>query len=170
MINMFFIFIKQKYGNCVLNLLKILENEFSYQEVDPLKKDALYQGPDKFSPIPLSVSSPKINPVDKRLVKANAFETMQHQANQQIMMLKKQADLLMEQARQIEDRLIISQRIYEADLNFEPVIGTIYHVYEKNGKTVLSLVAPHEWGRSQPYEKHVCSARLLADKSWELLK
>ncbi len=167
---MFFIIIKQKYGNCVLNLLKILENEFSYQEVDPLKKDALYQGPDKFSPIPLSVSSPKINPVDKRLVKANAFETMQHQANQQIMMLKKQADLLMEQARQIEERLIISQRIYEADLNFEPVIGTIYHVYEKNGKTVLSLVAPNEWGRSQPYEKHVCSARLLADKSWELLK
>lgn len=139
-------------------------------EPDPLKKDALYQGPDKFAPLPLSVSSPKINPVDKRLVKANAFETMQHQANQQILMLKKQADLLMEQARQIEERLLISQRIYEADINFEPVIGTIYHVYEKKGKTVLSLVAPFEWGAKMPFEKHVCTARLLADRSWELLK
>jgi hypothetical protein len=139
-------------------------------EIDPLKKDALYQGPDKFSPIPLSISSPKINPVDKRLVKANAFETMQHQANQQILMLKKQADLLLEQARQIEERLIISQRIYEADLNFEPVIGTVYHVYEKKDKTILSLVAPMEWGSKLPFDRHVCSARLLADKSWELLK
>ncbi|MBL7836639.1 MAG: DUF2452 domain-containing protein [Bacteroidetes bacterium] len=144
-----------------------MDNEF---EIDPLKKDAIYQGPDKFAPIPLSVSSPKINPVDKRLVKANAFETMQYQANQQILMLKKQADLLLEQARQIEERLIVSQKIYEADLNFEPVIGTIYHVYEKNNKTILSLVAPAEWGNKLPFDRHVCSARLLADKSWELLK
>jgi hypothetical protein len=147
-----------------------LENNFTTDEIDPLKKDALYQGPDKFSPIPLSVSSPKIQPIDKRLVKANAFETMQYQANQQIMMLKKQADLLIEQARMIEERLQVSQRIYEADLNFEPVIGTLYHVYEKGDKTVLSLVAPDEWGRKMPFSRHVCSARLLADKSWELLK
>lgn len=145
-----------------------MNNETTY--FDPLKKDALYQGPDKFSPIPLSVSSPKINPIDKRLVKATAFETMQYQSAQQINLLKQQAELLIKQAREIEDRLIISQKIYEADLNFEPVIGTIYHVYEKNAKTVLSLVAPFEWGKKQPYEKHVCSATLLADKSWQLVK
>ena len=147
-----------------------MTNDFITDEIDPLKKDALYQGPDKFSPIPLSVSSPKIQPVDKRLVKATAFETMQYQANQQIMMLKKQADLLIDQARLIEERLIISQRIYEADLNFEPVIGTVYHVYEKDEKTVLSLVSPDEWGRKMPFTRHVCSAKLLGDKSWELLK
>jgi hypothetical protein len=61
---------------------------------DPLKSDAIYQGVDKFSPIALSVSSPKIEPIDKRLLKANAYETMQHQAHQQISMLKKQADLI----------------------------------------------------------------------------
>lgn len=139
-------------------------------KIDPLKKDAIYQGEDKFSPIPLTVSSPKINPIDKRLVKATAFETMQYQANQQIAMLKKQADLIMMQAKEIEDRLIISQKIYEADLNFEPVIGTTYHVYEKREKAVLSLVAPNEWGKKLPYDKHVCSATLLADKSWQVVK
>lgn len=142
----------------------------AYAETDPLKKDALYQGPDKFSPIPLSVSSPKINPLDKRLLKANAFETMQMQAAQQIKMLRKQADMLVQQAREIEERLRISRDIYEADLNFEPVVGTVYHVYEKQGKTILSLVAPEEWGKKMPYDAHKCSARLLADKSWELLK
>ncbi|MCC6818215.1 MAG: DUF2452 domain-containing protein [Bacteroidia bacterium] len=95
---------------------------------------------------------------------------MQYQANQQIMMLKQQADLLIEQARLIEERLRVSQKIYEADLNFEPVIGTIYHVYEKKGKTLLSIVAPYEWGSNLPFDRHICSARLLADKSWELLK
>lgn len=137
---------------------------------DPLKKDALYQGQDKFSPIPLTVSSPKINPIDKRLVKATAFETMQYQANQQISIIKQQAELLMEQARKIEERMEISRKIYEADLNFEPVIGTTYHVYEKNGRTVLSLVAPNEWGKKMPFDHHVCSATLLGDKSWDLVK
>lgn len=137
---------------------------------DPLKKDALYQGQDKFSPIPLTVSSPKINPIDKRLVKATAFETMQYQANQQISIIKQQAELLMEQARKIEERMEISKKIYEADLNFEPVIGTVYHVYEKNGRTVLSLVAPNEWGKKMPFDQHICSATLLGDKSWDLVK
>ncbi len=137
---------------------------------DPFKKDALYQGQDKFSPIPLTVSSPKINPIDKRLVKATAFETMQYQANQQISIIKQQAELLMEQARKIEERMEISRKIYEADLNFEPVIGTTYHVYEKNGRTVLSLIAPNEWGKKMPFDHHVCSATLLGDKSWDLVK
>jgi superfamily I DNA and/or RNA helicase len=137
---------------------------------DPFKKDALYQGQDKFSPIPLTISSPKINPIDKRLVKATAFETMQYQANQQISIIKQQAELLMEQARKIEERMEISRKIYEADLNFEPVIGTTYHVYEKNGRTVLSLVAPNEWGKKMPFDHHVCSATLLGDKSWDLVK
>lgn len=143
--------------------------EKSENQIDPLKKDALYQGLDKFSPIPLSVSSPKINPIDKRLVKATAFESMQHHANQQIDLIKQQAELLMQQARKIEDRLVISRKIYEADLNFEPVINTTYHVYEKQGRTVLSLISPIEWGSRLPFDAHICSAKLLADKSWELI-
>lgn len=143
--------------------------ETTQNQIDPLKKDALYQGLDKFSPIPLSVSSPKINPIDKRLVKATAFESMQHHANQQIDLIKQQAELLMQQARKIEERLMVSRKIYEADLNFEPVINTTYHVYEKQGRTVLSLISPNEWGKRMPFDAHICSAKLLADKSWELI-
>ncbi|NQW42566.1 MAG: DUF2452 domain-containing protein [Bacteroidetes bacterium] len=138
--------------------------------IDPAKKDAIYQGLDKFSPIPLSVSSPQIKPIDKRLLKANAFETMQLQAHQQMGMLKKQAELIMQQVAEIEERVKISKQIYDADLNFEPVVGTNYHVYLKGKKTVLSLISPDEWGKKFPFEKHVCSATLLADKSWQLIK
>lgn len=139
------------------------------KEINNSVEEALYQGLDSQAPYPLSLSSPKIKPVDKRLVKGNALEVMSHQAQQQIGMLRKQAELLLLQAKEIEERVIVSKQIYEADLNFEPVIGTIYHVYEKQGRTVLSLVAPNEWGKL-PFDAFRCSVKLLADKSWEIQK
>ncbi|MFM2255819.1 MAG: hypothetical protein RLZZ47_1308 [Bacteroidota bacterium] len=78
-------------------------------------KDALFQGESHSAPYALSVSSPKIEPIDKRLLVANAHESMQHQAEQQITMLKKQAELLMKQAKAIEERLALSHAIYKAD-------------------------------------------------------
>lgn len=36
--------------------------------------------------------------------------------------------------------------IYNADFNFEPVIGETYHLYARNnGKNFLSLISPNEW-------------------------
>ncbi|MBL7811392.1 MAG: DUF2452 domain-containing protein [Bacteroidetes bacterium] len=133
-------------------------------------KDALYQGELSQAPYALSVSSPKIEPVDKRLLKANAHEAMQHQAQQQIDMLRKQAALLIRQAREIEQRLEVSHSIYQADIPFEPVIGGVYHLYQRNdGSQVLSMVAPYEWGRTMPFDLHLYTVRLLADKTWEIL-
>jgi hypothetical protein len=132
-------------------------------------KDALFQGDAHNAPYALSVSSPKIEPVDKRMLVANAHESMQHQAEQQISMLKKQAELLMKQAKAIEDRLALSHAIYKADINFEPVIHGIYHVYQKDdGTQVLSMVAPYEWGKNAPYT-FLNTVRLLADRTWEIL-
>lgn len=132
-------------------------------------KDALFQGDAHNAPYALSVSSPKIEPIDKRMLVANAHESMQHQAEQQISMLKKQAELLMKQAKAIEDRLALSHAIYKADINFEPVIHGIYHVYQKDdGTQVLSMVAPYEWGKNAPYQ-FLNTVRLLADRTWEIL-
>lgn len=133
-------------------------------------KDALYQGELSQAPYALSVSSPKIDPVDKRMLKANAHEAMQYQAQQQIDMLRKQAELLLKQAREIENRLQVSHEIYKADVNFEPVIHGIYHLYQReSGGQVLSMVAPYEWGKSCPLGTYLHTVRLLADKTWEIL-
>ena len=133
-------------------------------------KDAVYQGAIGQAPYALSVSSPKIEPVDKRLLKANAHEAMQHQAEQQITMLRKQAELLLKQAKDIEHRLIVSHSIYQADIAFEPIIGGVYNLYQKNdGSQVLSMVAPYEWGSSMPYADFLHTVRLLADRTWDVL-
>ena len=133
-------------------------------------KDARYQGELHNAPYALSVTSPKIEPIDKRMLKANAHEAMQHQANKQIQMLKKQAELLMKQARDIEERLEISHAIYKADINFEPVINGIYHLYQKeDGTQVLSMVAPYEWGKNMPFAQYLHTVRLLGDRTWDVL-
>lgn len=133
-------------------------------------KDALYQGELSQAPYALSVSSPKIELIDKRMLKANAHEAMQHQAQQQINMLRKQAELLLKQAKEIEERLAISHDIYKADISFEPVINGIYHLYQRNnGTLVLTMVGPHEWGKTMPFEMFLHTVRLLPDKTWEIL-
>ena len=133
-------------------------------------KDAIYQGELSNAPYALSVSSPKIEPIDKRLLKANAHESMQHQAEQQISMLKKQAELLMKQAKEIEERLVVSHAIYKADINFEPIINGIYHLYQKeDGSQQLSMVAPYEWGKKMPFQAYLHTVRLMADRTWDVL-
>ncbi|NER19013.1 DUF2452 domain-containing protein [Spongiivirga citrea] len=53
--------------------------------------------------------------------------------------------------------------IYNAKFNFEPIIGEIYHLYEKMDKnTFLSLIAPDECNF-----KHLGSFQLKADKVWQ---
>jgi hypothetical protein len=81
-----------------------------------------------------------------------------------------QMKLLADQAKAIQNRKLISERIYRADLRFEPLIGHIYYLYQKNGKDLVSLVAPSEWGRSARKNLDwVASLRLLADHTWEVL-
>ena len=84
-------------------------------------KSTYYTGEAKFSPVPMSVSSPVIKLIDKNKVRANAVEAMHMQAQQQIGMLRKQAELIMQQVKDIEDRLKISELIYKAEMRFKPV-------------------------------------------------
>jgi hypothetical protein len=140
------------------------------EENELLNEDGSYIGPSSLSPMPLSVGSPIIRPEDKNQIKTNAVEAMHHYASQEMAMLKKQADLIMEQVRDIEKRLQVSEKIYQSDMRFTPVIGQIYHVYENDDHYKLSLIGPNEWGRSKTIGKHVASVKLLGDHSWDLIK
>ncbi|NNJ56795.1 MAG: DUF2452 domain-containing protein [Bacteroidia bacterium] len=129
-----------------------------------------YTGEAKFSPIPLIVSSPVIRPEDKGKIKSSAVETMQKQANQQIAMLRKQAEVIMGQVKEIEQRLEVSYGIYEAEMKFTPQINELYHLYEKEGNKVLSFISPKEWGSKMPYDLFLASVKLLPDKTWEVIE
>lgn len=116
-----------------------------------------------------TVGGAVIRPEDMGKVKSRSLLAMRQQTDIQLAQLYKQMQLLADQARLIAKRVEVSERIYAARMNFEPLIGNTYYLYEqKDGQDALSIIAPHEWGRSQPFRAFVASAFLLADHTWEV--
>ena len=73
---------------------------------------------------------------------------MQQQTESQMDQLKDQMRTLVQQAHDIKDRVEVSERIYTAEMNFEPIIGHTYYFYQKkSGKDVISMVGPERMGK-----------------------
>ncbi|MDX1909573.1 MAG: DUF2452 domain-containing protein [Bacteroidia bacterium] len=137
---------------------------------NPIDKDKTAENPGLL-PYAHSVGGALIRPEDKGKIKGQAMMAMEQQTARQMEQLRKQYEVLAAQAQEIKRRVEISERIYQADVGFQPIIGHIYHLYErKNGSWALSMVAPAEWGRSMPFTDHLGTVRLLADHTWELLE
>lgn len=118
-----------------------------------------------------NVGSALIKPEDKGQIKGQAVAAMRDQTDRQFRQVFDQMQTLMTQAHELKNRVEVSERIYQSALNFSPVIHQVYHLYErKNGSDFLSMVAPEEWGRSAPYERHVATVRLLSDHTWEVIE
>lgn len=69
---------------------------------------------------------------------------------------------LQEKMRAFANLASDTQEVYRAHFKFEPIVGTVYHLYEGKDKNFLSLIRPEEWSK-----KHLGSFRLSADYKWE---
>jgi hypothetical protein len=109
-----------------------------------------------------------IRPTEEGVIRHKALTAMEEQTNMQLEQIRKQIELLALQAQEIQKRKELSMMIYGAKLNFSPVIGQTYYLYEKkDGSHLLSLVSPAEWGGGAgPFKRFVAAARLLADHTW----
>ena len=68
---------------------------------------------------------------------------------------------LAKQANEIQDRVKVLNRIFVAQINYEPDIGKIYFLYSKeNGDDVLSMMALVELGKSGPCKSFLAKIRL----------
>jgi hypothetical protein len=120
------------------------------------------------SEIPMHVGSALIRPEDRGKIRAVALESAENQARQQMAMLRRQAEALMEEARRIEERLLLSVQIFQADVNFTPVVGQVYHLYQREtGSKFLSLIGPNMWGKCGSTLEHLGTFQYLADSTWE---
>ena len=110
-----------------------------------------------------------IRPEDMGKVKGKAQLAMRQQTNEQISKIYRQMELLAQQAKEVKNRVEISERIYDAVIGFEPIISHIYYLYEKkDGSDILSMVAPNEWGRKFPFNQFLAKVFLLADHTWKV--
>ena len=99
------------------------------------------------------------------LVKQDSLTVMRHHADQQIKKLQKHADLLVDQAKEIVERVKLAEQIATAEYGFKPVHLKEYYLYEKEDKLILSLIDPDEW--NSPYGECIAKVRQLGDSTWE---
>ncbi len=121
-------------------------------------------------PFPHTVGSAMVKPEDKGKIKGRSLSAMYEQTDMDMKQIYEQMQLLAKQAETIKTRVEVSERIYQAKLTFEPLIGRTYHLYtNRKGEDILSLVSPKEWGKI-PFQAFICSAKLLADHTWEVIE
>jgi len=118
-------------------------------------------------PYASSISGVAIRPTKEGVIRHQALRAMEEQTNMQLDQIKEQIELLARQAQEIVKRKELSLMIYDAKLNFRPVIGHIYHLYQKQDDSyILSMISPQEWGEGGPFKQFIASAKLLADHTW----
>ncbi|HXH19749.1 MAG TPA: DUF2452 domain-containing protein [Chitinophagales bacterium] len=132
---------------------------------NPVDKDKVASSPHTL-PYPHTVGSAVISPIERKGIIGSSLAIVEEQAEMQLNEIREQLELLLKQARHIKERVAFSQQVYEADINFVPVIGEVYHMYEKDdGSYIISMIAPWEW-RKIPYKSFTGSIKLLADRTW----
>ena len=145
------------------------KKETNEEFVNPIDPDKVAQNP-HLLPYAHTVSGAVIKPVDRGRIKGQAVEAMYEQTDMQLGQIRKQIELLAEQAQAIQDRVSISEKIYQAELSIRPLIGHTYHLYGKTDDSwVLSMIGPEEWGSQCPYDFEA-TVRLLADHTWEIIR
>ncbi len=138
--------------------------------MNPIDPDKITEAPNTLL-YPHHVGSALVKPEDQGKLKSRALSAMDQQTDQQLGQIYEQMQLLAQQAHKIQERKAISERIYTAEMRFEPLISHVYHLYyRENQSYLMSMVAPEQWGRSGTKLTFVATVKLLADHTWEILK
>lgn len=138
--------------------------------VNPIDPDKITENPSTL-PYAHSVGGAVIKPTKAGVIRSKSLTAMEQQTDMQLSQIKEQIDLLAKQAKMIQDRKMISEKIYSAHIGFKPEINHVYHVYEKeDGQTVLSIIGPNEWGKKVKYKSYLNTVKLLADLTWTIIE
>jgi hypothetical protein len=109
-----------------------------------------------FMPYPVSTLSPKIIPNDLTSFKSRGISEVERELQQKLTEIR-------EEYLAAIDHFNWNKLIYEADIQFEPIVGQVYHLYEVRGRKLLSMIGPKEWNH-----KHLATVRLNVDRQWKM--
>lgn len=111
-----------------------------------------------FLPYPVSTLSPPIIPNDLTSFKSRGISQVERDLQQKLKEIR-------ETYLATIDHFNWNKLVYEAEIQFEPIIGGVYHLYEMRGRKLLSMISPDEW----PY-KHLATVRLNMDRQWKIVE
>lgn len=143
------------------------ENE---ERINPIDPESITENPGTLTYGHHRGSMPVV-PTEQGKLKGRALSAMEHQTDIQLLQIRQQMELLAHQANKIQNRVAVSNQIYGAEMRFEPLINHIYHLYEKqDGKHVLSMISPTDWGRRGCPYHFLSTVRMLADHTWDIIE
>ncbi len=111
-----------------------------------------------FLPYPVSTLSPPIVPNDLTSFKSRGISEVERDLQQKLQEIR-------EIYLQTIDHFNWNKLVYEADIQFEPIVGQTYHLYEMRGRRLLSMISPLEWS-----QKHLATVRLNVDRQWKIVE
>lgn len=111
-----------------------------------------------FLPYPTSTLSPRIVPTDLSSFKSRGISQVERDLQQKLVEIR-------ETYLAAIDHFNWNKLVYEAEINFEPIVGETYHLYESRGRHLLSMIGPKEWAMD-----HLASFRLNVDRQWLLVE
>lgn len=150
-----------------LNCLDLQQNR---KMINPIDKEKVTESPGELA-YPHHVGSIVVRPEDKGKLKSRALSAMHEQTNKQLAQIQKQAELLALQANELRKRVEFSEKIYTAELSFEPFVGHVYYLYKLKEAHRLMMIAPDEWGRKKPVDLEFLGAvQLMSDHTWEIIE
>ena len=107
-------------------------------------------------PYGTNVGAPAIKTTDTLAWKNRSINKVNHKIQTKYQELKAEYEKMLEEYE-------YNKLIFEAKFSFEPIIGDVYHLYERdNGETFLSIIAP-----SQCRFNSMGSFYLNADQIWQ---
>ncbi len=111
-----------------------------------------------FLPYPVSTLSPPIIPNDLTSFKSRGISQVERELQQKLAEIR-------ETYLQTIDHFNWNKLVYESVIQFEPIVGETYHVYEMRGRRLLSMISPDQWP-----QKHLATVRLNVDRQWKIVE
>ncbi len=112
----------------------------------------------------MSTLSAPVKPNDMTTFKQEQKNLTEHYVQQEWARLKQQADLIMKQAKDLEQRAELADLINKATYNFKTIVLRDYALYQNGEDYILSMILPHEW---ETKWVALGLVRKLADTTWE---
>lgn len=107
-------------------------------------------------PYATSVGAPVISITDTTAWKNRSINKTNHKINAKYLELKAEYEKMISEFE-------YNTLIFNSEFSFEPVIGEVYHLYQREiGPRFLSLIAPEQCNF-----KHIGSFYLNVDQTWE---
>jgi len=110
----------------------------------------------KLKPYPTNIGAPSFKLPNVSLIRTESSKKM-------LDVFERERVELIERAAKLTAEFNDSLMVWESKIEFDPIVGKTYHLYDFDGTNTLSIISPQEWSRG---DSCIGSFTLTSDNKW----